>query len=76
MADAAKKLPVESDDMKAQIFAAFDRIASVPERATLIDEMSDDEWLSDEPDAWAIEAGSDRFEGEIDVLDKRAPDAA
>ncbi|MFY0690766.1 MAG: hypothetical protein JXR14_02455 [Paracoccaceae bacterium] len=74
MADA--KLPVENEDIKAGILAAFSRIESVPTKPNLIDSMSDKEWHSDDPDTWVIDAGSDSGEDEIDDLDAKHVDAA
>lgn len=69
MADNIAK-PVVSDDMMAGLLAAIKRAEAVPAINTLIDEIDDEEWLSNDPDGWNINAGSDEGEGEIDSLDE------
>ncbi|WP_421906067.1 hypothetical protein [Mameliella sp.] len=76
MADGNSKLPVENEDVQAGILAAFARIESVPVSRNLIDEMSDEEWHSDGPDSWNIEAGSDNGADEVDELDAEIVHAA
>ena len=76
MNDAAIGAPVGSDDMKAGILAAYKHIESVQVRETLIDTMSDEEWLSDDPDSWKIEVGSSHCEDEVDSIDADAIVAA
>lgn len=63
------KMPVENEDMKAGILAAFKRIESVRVTANLIDLMPDDEWHSEDPDHWCINVGSDAGGDEADSLD-------
>jgi len=61
--------PVVSEDMSAAILAAIARVESLPNAKGLIDSITDDEWLSDDPDMWMINAGSEAGDGEIDTLD-------
>lgn len=76
MADQVSKLPVESEDVKVEFIAAFARIDDVPVGKNLIDTMSDDDWLSVDPDSWKIEAGSSDCADEIDGLDDQFTSAA
>ena len=76
MADLNSKLPVENEDVKAGILAAFARIEALPATENMIDSMPDDEWHSDEPDNWCIMAGSDKGGDEIDELDAEIIHAA
>lgn len=75
MADMNQK-PVVSDDMTAGILAAIKRAESIPAGTTLIDSMSDEDWLSDDPEIWNICAGSTECEYEIDDLDMDVVNAA
>ena len=76
MADENSKLPVENEDVKAGILAALARIESVPASRNLIDLMPDDEWHSEEPDDWCIDAGAEQGNDEIDDLDAEVMSAA
>ncbi|MEQ3671362.1 hypothetical protein [Pseudophaeobacter sp.] len=75
MADVQNK-PVVSDDMQAGILAAMKRAESVPVRATLIDDMTKEEWLSEDVHDWDINAGSESYVDEIDNIDKKVENAA
>ena len=46
--------------MVGHTMAALARIASIPAGPTLIDLISDDEWLDDAVATWKPEAGSDQ----------------
>ena len=76
MADGTSKLPIENEDMKAGMLAAFARIESVPTKPNLIDSMPDEEWHSGEAENWVIEVGSSKGGDEIDDLDKDVVHAA
>lgn len=75
MSDEIDK-PVVSEDMTAAVLAAIKRAESVPMGASLIDHMTEEEWLSDDPDTWNINAGSENGTGETDVLDDKVRQAA
>lgn len=68
--------PVVSEDLTAAFLAAFQRAESIPAGLNLIDSMSDEEWLSDEVEAWNINAGSEAGDDEIDTVDSNITDAA
>ena len=44
--------------IKAAVVKACKRAAAVPRTGTLIDVVSDEEWLSESPDTWKIEVGT------------------
>lgn len=69
MADETKigSLPVVSEGIKAEIFAAFARIEQVPCTATLIDMIDKDLW--DSADEYGIEAGSADMPDDMDNID-------
>lgn len=52
------KMPVESSDLHASILAAFARIESVPTGKTLIDAISDEDWLETDYQGWNLNVGS------------------
>lgn len=68
--------PVVSEDLTAAFLAAVKRAESVPAGLNLIDSMPDEEWLSDEVEAWNINAGSDVGNDEVDTVDSNITDAA
>lgn len=68
--------PVVSEDLTASFLAAIKRAESVPAGLNLIDMMADEEWLSDDPDNWNVNAGSDTGSGETDDLDADVSHAA
>jgi len=68
--DNAANALMKSSDVKATVLAAIARIEAVPPGATLIDEISDSDWLDDDVDHWKLEAGSSVSpEGELDECD-------
>ena len=56
-ADHSPVETAETMEMHAGFMAAFERIAAVPVRDTLIDKMSSEEWKSDEAALWNINLG-------------------
>lgn len=75
MTDVTDK-PVVSEDMQAAFLAAISRAESVRVGETLIEQISDEEWNSDECDDWNITAGADENLEEIDLLDAEVVTAA
>lgn len=68
--DVATNALMESSDVKATVLAAIARIESVPAGTTLIDEISDQDWLDDTVADWKIEAGNANNSEELDFVDK------
>lgn len=68
--DVATNALMESSDVKATLLAAIARIESVPVGATLIDDISDQDWLNDAAADWKIEAGGASNSEELDAVDK------
>lgn len=66
--------PVSVEDPREQFRLAFARIAAVPMGETMIDRISDEEWLGNEIEDANICAGSDIFaDDELDSSDIEAP---
>lgn len=64
------KNPVATADYKASILAAFARIDEVGKTSTLIDSISDEDWLDESVTAWKIEAGNcESGDDELDGVD-------
>lgn len=75
MNDTANELPVGSDDVRATVLAAFARIEMVAVTPTLIDSISDEEWLSEDVGVWKIEAGcAEHAQDELDGCDSHVDD--
>ena len=78
--DFAPSALMESSDIKATLLAAIARIESVPVGKTLIDEISDAEWLDDCVATWHIELGSESLGNEsadeLDLVDKEVVQVA
>lgn len=66
---------MESQDVKATLLAAIARIESIPAGKTLIDNISDQEWMDDSVGCWNICAGSqpihEQSDDELDDSDKQ-----
>lgn len=72
MSDKINNLPVGSDDAMTSVFAALARIESVPTTSTLIDSISDEDWLSEGAKSWKIEAGCTKHnQDELDCCDSQ-----
>lgn len=71
---------MESSDMKATLLAAIARIESVPAGRTLIDCISNEDWLDDSVADWKIEAGLEVVSGksaeELDSADAKGMQVA
>ena len=78
--DVTTNALMESSDVKATLLAAIARIESVPAGKTLIDEISDEDWLDKSVAEWNIEAGSDcdgaGSSEELDNVDKEVVQVA
>lgn len=76
MMDEAKKAPVVSPDLHASFLAALARIEAVPAGKTLIDSISDEDWLDAGVADWNICVASESAE-EADEMDScDVPEAA
>ena len=58
MTDKITDTPVVAVDTTAAMVAALSRIEDVPSSSTMIDLISDAEWMSDDVADWKVEAGS------------------
>lgn len=67
----AAALPVESMNVQAEFQSAFARALEVPEGRTLIDDISDDDWLADE--GAQIEAGAAGDDKDLHNADRSVP---
>lgn len=68
-------LPVESSSIKAELQAAFARIAEIPARETLVDVISSELWMSGVQGC--IEAGDTSHDGhDLDLVDQEVKEIA